>query len=289
MYTLKLQTPVAPADSPVKVGLQDPVTVLGSCFADRIGERMREAGFDACVNPTGTLYNPVSICNTAARLSSGIPFKEQDCVQMGAGSPLWCSFSHHTSFARETKEAFLENANRKLEEAAACWKRSTRVVITLGTAWCHTWIPSGEIVANCLKIDGRQFIRKRLSVQETTLMLESLVRAHPDKSFVLTVSPVRHTADGAHGNQLGKATLLLATDAICMAFPDRCAYFPAYEILMDELRDYRFYAADMVHPTDQAADLVWQRFMESFVEESDHGRIGENERKRLQEKHVRMH
>ncbi len=289
MFKMKLQTPVTPEESPVRIGLEDPVTVLGSCFADRIGTRLQEAGFDACVNPMGTLYNPVSVCNTAARLSSGIPFTREDCVQMGAGAGLWCSFSHHTSFARETPEAFLEHANRSLQEASEHWKRSTRVVITLGTAWCYTWLPSGEIVSNCLKIDGKEFARRRLSVKETTLVLESLVRAHPDKQFILTVSPVRHTADGAHGNQLGKATLLLAVDSVCALFPGRCAYFPAYEIVLDELRDYRFYAEDMVHPSEQTAGYIWQRFMEAAVPESDRGKIQETEKKLLKERHIRMH
>ena len=268
MEELKLQTPVPVGRSRVEVSPDDKICVLGSCFADNIGDKMAELGFNACVNPFGTLYNPVSVCNSVSRLSSGIPFTEDECVEMGSGAGLVCSFSHHTSFARSTAEEFLDHANTSLAAASKAWNEAGKVIITLGTAWCFEYIPTGEIVSNCLKIDQKLFRRKRLSVQETSVLLRNLVGRNPGKEFIFTVSPIRHLKDGAHGNQLSKSILILAVEDVCNAFPERCEYFPAYEILLDELRDYRFYAEDLVHPSQQAVSLIWNRFVDFAVPQS---------------------
>jgi hypothetical protein len=277
---IKLQTPVTLDAAPVSISYHDKIVVLGSCFADEIGARLAAAGFQVLCNPFGTLYNPVSIGNAIARLQSGVPFGPEDVVEMGGvprregseqGSTStkssltedlgpcprgrrYCSFWHHTSFARETPEAFLENANAALAEAAAFWKGCNRVIVTLGTAWAFRFDATGETVANCLKRPGTEFTRYRLTVAQTTAILRGLVTRHADKQFIFTVSPIRHLADGAHGNQLSKSTLLLATEGL--------PYFPAYEIMMDELRDYRWWAEDMVHPSSQAASYLCDRFIE---------------------------
>ena len=268
MEELKLQTPVLVGRSRVEVSPDDKICVLGSCFADNIGDKMAELGFNACVNPFGTLYNPVSVCNSVSRLASGIPFTEDECVEMGSGAGLVCSFSHHTSFARSTAEEFLDHANTSLAAASKAWNEAGKVIITLGTAWCFEYIPTGEIVSNCLKIDQKLFRRKRLSVQETSVLLRNMVGRNPGKEFIFTVSPIRHLKDGAHGNQLSKSILILAIEDVCNAFPERCEYFPAYEILLDELRDYRFYAEDLVHPSQQAVSLIWNRFVDFAVPQS---------------------
>ena len=251
---LKLQTPVTLDATPVSVSYSDRILVLGSCFAEEIGLRLSAAGFKVLTNPFGTLYNPVSMGNAVARLGSGVPFTEDDVVEMGANAGRVCSFWHHTSFARDTTEAFLENANRSLTEASAFWKDCNKVIVTLGTAWAFRFNETGETVANCLKRPGTEFTRYRLTVEQTSAILRGLVRRNPEKEFIFTVSPIRHLADGAHGNQLSKSTLLLATEGL--------PYFPAYEIMMDELRDYRWWAEDMVHPTKQAAAYLCDRFME---------------------------
>lgn len=251
---LKLLTPVTPDPAPVSLSYNDRILVLGSCFADEIGARLSQAGFQVLCNPFGTLYNPVSLCNAVARLESGVPFTDQDVVVMGAQAGRVCSFWHHTSFSRETAGEFLEHANAALAEASAFWKSCNRVIITLGTAWAYRFNDTGETVANCLKRPGTEFTRYRLSVEQTRLLLRDLLRRHPDKQFVFTVSPIRHLADGAHGNQLSKSTLLLATEGL--------PYFPAYEIMMDELRDYRWWAEDLVHPTKQAAAYICDRFID---------------------------
>ena len=266
---MKLQTPVDPERLTGGISYKDSIAVLGSCFADNIGEKMKESGFDVCVNPFGTLYNPVSLSNAAARLFSGVPFTGDECVEMGANAGKICSFSHHTSFARDTEVEFLENANASLSEASAFWKRCSKVIITLGTAWCFRFNETGETVANCLKRPAAEFTRYRLDVQSVKGILSRMVGRNPDKEFIFTVSPVRHLADGAHGNQISKSTLLLAVDSICRENPSQCEYFPAYEIVMDELRDYRFYAEDMVHPSAQAVGYIWERFLSAALPDEE--------------------
>lgn len=289
MEGLKLQTPVETGRSAVCISLNDKIFVLGSCFADNMGQKMADLGFDVCVNPFGTLYNPVSICNSVARLTSGIPFSESECVQMGAGAGLVCSFSHHTSFARRTEDEFLQVANASLKEASLRWKAASKVIITLGTAWIYEYTSSGETVSNCLKIDAKEFSRRRLSVRETATLLMNMVARHPEKEFMFTVSPIRHFKDGAHGNQISKSTLLLALDEVLAKFPERCEYFPAYEIVLDELRDYRFYAADMIHPSDQAVDYLWSRFVRFAMPESELPALDARRRELLRAQHRPIH
>ncbi len=286
---MKWQTPVAEGKCPVPLRAGDEIMVLGSCFADETGRRLAECGLDVCVNPFGTLYNPVSVCNSISRLQCGVPFTREDCVEMGAGAGLVCSFSHHTSFARPTPEAFLEHANAALETASARWKSASKVLITLGTAWCWRHLPEGEIVSNCLKRPAGEFSRERLTVPQTAALLKSLVQRYPDKFFVFTVSPIRHLSDGAHGNQVSKSILLLALEEVCAAFPDRTVYFPAYEILLDELRDYRFYAEDMVHPSLQAAEYVFGKFLSFAFPDEERSRLEERRKAFKASQHRPMH
>lgn len=285
MEGLKLQTPVEAGRSKVGVSLNDKIVILGSCFADNMGQKMVDLGFDVCLNPFGTLYNPVSVCNSVARLTSGIPFSKDECVQMGAGAGLVCSFSHHTSFARRTEDEFLQVANASLKEASLRWKAASKVIITLGTAWIYEYTRSGETVSNCLKIEAKEFTRRRLSVRETATLLMNMIARHPEKEFMFTVSPIRHFKDGAHGNLISKSTLLLALDEVLAKFPERCEYFPAYEIVLDELRDYRFYAADMIHPSDQAVDYLWSRFVGFAVPPADLPELDSRRRGLLRSRH----
>ena len=271
---LKLQTKVECGTSPVRLSYSEGIMLLGSCFADNIGTRMADAGFDVCVNPFGTLYNPVSLRNAVARLESGVPFTEADCVEMGAGAGLVCSFHHHTSFARKTPEEFLSVANASLAAAHSRWREARLVILTLGTAYCFRHEGSGLVVSNCLKRPAREFVRERLSVSAAEAMLRDITGSFPDKRFILTVSPIRHMSDGANANQLSKGTLLLAADAV--ADGERTVYFPAYEIVMDELRDYRFYAEDMVHPSAQAVDYLWERFCDFALLEGERQTLQEN-------------
>ena len=262
----------------------DSVCVLGSCFADEIGARLADAGFDVLRNPFGTLYNPASLAAAVERLDSGAPFTQEDCVEMGAGAGLVCSFSHHTSFARPTAEEFLAYANGRLEEDAQRWRACTHVILTLGTArvWRALERPGAPVVANCLKRPAAEFSHEMLSVEACTALLRGIIDAHPEKHFILTVSPIRHLGNGAHLNTLSKSTLHLAVEAIIshsgLDPESHTAYFPAYEILMDELRDYRFYADDLVHPAPAAVQIVWERFLDACTDPADRPAIVASER-----------
>ena len=252
---------------PIKISKDDKVAVLGSCFATEMGTRMASAGFNVCTNPFGTVYNPVSIANSIARLDYCVPFRRDECVEMGAGAGKICSWWHHTSFARLTEDEFLLNANKSLEEKSAIWKSSNKVIITFGTAMVWKLVSNGEVVSNCLKRPSREFTHEMLSVDQVAAVLRRMIAAHPDKEFIFTVSPIRHMGEGAHLNTLSKATLHLGLQT-ALEDPDglqRAAYFPAYEIMLDELRDYRWFAADRVHPTEEAANLIFERFLEAIL------------------------
>lgn len=269
---MKLQTPVIIPESTIRISFDDRIMVLGSCFADNIGRIMASSGFNVLVNPFGTIYNPISLLNSMERLESGMPFRKEDCIEMGAGAGLICSFNHHTSFARPTEESFLDNANESLEKASAFFKECNKIIISLGTAWCYNLVSTGNTVSNCLKRNAKEFIRKRMDIRDVTDSLETMLSLNKAK-FIFTVSPIRHTGDGAHGNQLSKSTLLLAVDEICRRHQDKCEYFPSYEIMMDELRDYRFYAEDMNHPSAQAVNYIWERFCDYSLSGNDKERL----------------
>ena len=265
---IRLSTPVDCCVAGFQLTFDDRIMILGSCFADNIGERKRSAGFDVCVNPFGTLYNPASIAAAIERLDSAEPFREEECVEMGAGAGKICSYMHHTSFARDTREEFLDNANSVLKESSAFWKSCSKLIVTLGTA--YVWTVNGRVVSNCLKRPSSEFGRRMMGVDECTALIRSF--EHAGKNILLTVSPIRHFSDGAHSNTLSKSTLHLAASA--SGFP----YFPAYEILQDELRDYRYYAEDLVHPSKTAVDIIWERFMNAIIPVAEHSRIAENEK-----------
>ena len=276
---IKLQTPVNDEKCQSGISYSDKIMMLGSCFTDNIGRQLENFGFDVCINPFGTLYNPVSILQSVRRLISEEPFTEEDCIDMGAGSGLICSFSHHTSFARKDRETFLEDACRSLEEARRYFRECNKLIITLGTSWCFRHIERDFIVSNCLKRPAQEFTRKRLSLTETADALREIVsicrdgRGGASKDIIFTVSPIRHFKDGAHGNQISKATLLLGIEEV---LSEGCAYFPAYEIVMDELRDYRFYAEDMCHPSQQTIDYIRERFLDWALAKEERLQLEEN-------------
>ena len=257
---MKLQTPVADEKCRVGISYDDKIMMLGSCFSDNIGKRLSELGFDVCVNPFGTLYNPASIASAVSRLVNGEHFTEKDCVEIGAGCERVCSFSHHTSFSGTDAKEFLTKANDALDNASRFFRECNKVIITLGTSWCFRHIGTGSIVSNCLKHPAAEFQRERLEVQEIADLLKEIMNTDcgKRKEYIFTVSPIRHFKDGAHGNQLSKAGLLLGIDSV---IGDRAEYFPAYEIGMAELRDYRFYAEDMCHPTSQTTEYILERFL----------------------------
>lgn len=276
---IKLQTPVIDDKCLTGISFSDRIMMLGSCFTDNIGKQLQNFGFDVSINPFGTLYNPISILQSVRRLVSDEPFTQDDCIPMGAGSDLVCSFSHHTSFARTDVESFLADANKALEEAREYFHKCNKVIITLGTSWCFRHLEKDLIVSNCLKRPAGEFARERLSVSQTAAALKEMTdictegRGGNRKDIIFTVSPIRHFKDGAHGNQLSKAALLLGIDEVLGYGTE---YFPAYEIVMDELRDYRFYAEDMCHPSSQAVDYIRERFLEWALPKEERPQLEEN-------------
>ena len=296
---LKLQTPVADAPCRVGISYSDKIMMLGSCFSDNIGRQLEEFGFDVCVNPFGTLYNPMSVLHSIERLISGTPFSMEDCIQIGAGDTRWCSFSHHTSFARETREEFIANANTALETARKHFMECNKVIITLGTSWCFKHRRAECIVSNCLKQPAADFMRLRLSCEEVVSALQRMIdlccstEGCVQKQFIFTVSPIRHFKDGAHENQISKSTLLLGIEELMARLPVDLSmrpfyiadYFPAYEIVMDELRDYRFYAEDMYHPSAQTVNYIRERFLGWALPASDLPILQENIKLALHRRH----
>ena len=285
LQIMKLQTPVTDEKCKVGISYQDKIMMLGSCFSDNIGGRLADYGFDVCVNPFGTLYNPASIASAVERLVIRTHFTDNDCVEIGAGSQRICSFSHHTSFSGADSAEFLAKANAALDEAADFFRECNKVIITLGTSWCFRHVETGKIVSNCLKHPAAEFQRERLSVEEVAGLLKKITATEcsKEKEYIFTVSPIRHFKDGAHGNQLSKAGLLLGIDA---AAAENTDYFPAYEIVMDELRDYRFYAEDMCHPTSQTTQYILERFLDWALPADQKPTLEENIRRFKRSAHI---
>lgn len=235
----------------------DRLLMLGSCFTDEVGSRLLRDGFAATINPTGTLYNPLSVARTIGIFESGKPITSDRLFE---NQGLWRNFACHSSLASADRNEALDRINTAIALGHAAIEEATHIIVTFGTAWVFE-IPEYGIVCNCHKLPADRFIHRRMTVEEIISVWQPLIRHYADKRFTFTVSPIRHTADGLHGNQLSKSTLLLAVDRLCAG--GVAEYFPAYEALMDDLRDYRFYAADMKHPSDVAIDYVYSLFAES--------------------------
>ena len=254
---MKLQTIVDIPASPWKVGYEDKILMLGSCFSDEIGEQMKQRYLHVTCNPFGTLYNPLSIAQ-AINYKSQITNYELPLVEYDG---LWHSMAHHGSFSRATKEEAEEAVTDSNETMQRALSEATVVIVTFGTAWVYEM--NGEVVANCHKMPDSWFSRRRLSVEEIVATWKPILEQYQDKHWIFTVSPIRHIKDGLHENQLSKATLLMAVEAISHQH-SAVSYFPSYEILLDELRDYRFYADDLVHPSSLAVKYIWERFVDTF-------------------------
>lgn len=244
----------------------DKLLFLGSCFADEIGNICKGLGFDALVNPFGVLFNPANISQSVERLESGKDFTKDDVIEVGG--EFFCTFSHNTEFWNPSPEKLLETVNSSLNSARQHFMHAKWIVISLGTSWIYRHKQRGLIVSNCHKLPSQLFQREFLTTEQSTELLSQLVEKHKDKQFIFTISPLRHLKDGLHENQISKAALLLAVDEICKHFGN-AHYFPAYEILLDELRDYRFYKEDMIHPTEQAVRYIWERFTDFAIAESE--------------------
>lgn len=245
---MKLYTSVDIAPSARQIGYGDKILLLGSCFADNIGAKFSEHYFQATVNPFGTLYNPASIAAAITNLGNS---------QLVEHNGLWHSMMHHGAFSDKDKEQLIARCEQSRALLQRALMEASTVVVTFGTAWVYEM--EGQVVANCHKLPANRFTRRCLTVNEIVEMWQPIVASMPDKHWIFTVSPIRHVKDGLHANQISKAILLQAVDQLGQS------YFPSYEIMMDELRDYRFYAEDMVHPSAVAVEYIWQRFVENYI------------------------
>ena len=270
IFVMQFQTEVQIPLSRVSIRHSHHLTLMGSCFAESMGQRLVDNKFQCDVNPFGILYNPQSIAQGLTRLMDETMYQEAEVREFeGIG---WCCWEHHSRFSAMSAEEALAQMNSRLLSSSEWLRNADFLIITFGSAWVYLLKETGRVVANCHKQPERLFSRVLLKVPEIVSLWEPLLlRLHeqnPSLHVLFTVSPVRHLRDGAHANQISKATLLLAVNELEKRMGNRVPlmYFPAYEIMMDELRDYRFYADDMAHPSTVAEQYIWERFEKAFFD-----------------------
>ena len=256
------------------------ILLLGSCFAENMGEKFDYFKFQTTINPFGIIFNSVSIEKLIRRSIEKRKFTENDIF---FHNDLWHCFEVHSELSNSDKDVFLESLNDLIRSTNKQLSDSTHIIITLGTSWVYQNIASNEIVANCHKVLQKQFTKELLSILQIEESLESIISlvhsVNPNCKFIFTVSPVRHIKDGFVENTLSKAHLIAAIHSVLNRkfstslelTTQNNIYFPAYEIMMDELRDYRFYAEDMLHPSQTAIDYIWIQFFENYISESQFG------------------
>lgn len=260
-------TEIPIAEFPWKIDYSKRMVFFGSCFSENIGQKLSDLKFSVDMNPFGILYNPESIANSLKILLERRIFTRNDLFE---DQGVWSSFYHHSRFSAIDAEVALEKINNRIVFSNEFLKTADFLVITFGTARVYELKKTGMIVSNCHKVPAAEFKQFRLGVTEITTvyreLLEELWKFNPKLKVIFTVSPIRHWKDGAVENQLSKSTLLLAIDQLIRGFGDRqCGYFPSYELVMDELRDYRFYADDMLHISPVAIDHIFDRFSKVLI------------------------
>ena len=265
---MEFRTEVKIPDFPWQTGYRKPGLFMGSCFTENIGRKMEMLKYPVDINPFGILYNPVSVANGLRFLLQKKEFTKSDLILHNG---LWHSFYHHSRFSSTEAESALTIINNRIKTSAEFLKKAGFLFITLGTAWVYEYKQTGQTVSNCHKIPEKEYRRFRLTpgeiVEEYRQLLTEIRNFNPEIKVVFTVSPIRHWKDGAVENQRSKATLHLAIDIIIRGFgEDYCNYFPAYEIVMDELRDYRFYEEDMIHLSAPAVNYIWKKFQSALID-----------------------
>lgn len=260
---MEFRTPVEWHGESEEIKYSDHVLLMGSCFAENVGGLLLENKFSCDVNPFGILYNPLSIAKALRQMLDGKVYTMDDLFDSGGQ---WHSWMHHSSFSSTDADECLNRINSRLEKAASALPRTSWLVMTWGTAFVYE--KDSEVVGNCHKQPDRLFTRRLLDVDticgEWNDTLREAKQRFPGLKVMLSVSPIRHLKDGLHGNQISKSVLLLAIDRLCREL-DFCHYFPSYEIVMDELRDYRFYAEDMLHPSPLAVKYIWECFCSTYM------------------------
>jgi hypothetical protein len=259
------RTLVTTPSSPFKIDYSSNIMFLGSCFSEYIANKLSDNKFKVDNNPFGIVYNPLSVSLQLEKLLNEYEYTND---QLFLNDGLWCSYDHHGKFSNQDKGLCLTNINTQLQSSRQFLKSANFLFLTFGTSFVYYLKETNNPLANCHKVPAGKFDRIRVSAQEIVKSFEipfnMLRKLNPGLLLVYTVSPVRHWKDGAHENQLSKATLLLAIEELQHRYPNSL-YFPSYELIMDDLRDYRFYAEDMLHPNAMAVNYIWKRFVESFM------------------------
>ena len=261
---MNFRTQVELPERETEIRHSERIMLFGSCFAENIGNLLKENKFRCDVNPFGVLYNPLSIANALNQILEGKEYREEDLFFSGG---LWHSWMHHSDFSAPSQEEALALVNSRLTKAKENLAKADWLVMTWGTAYVYIHQEMQKVVGNCHKQPDKTFRRLMLNaeafVEECRDVLKKCREVNPNLKVLFTVSPIRHAKDGMHGNQLSKATLLLAIDEICRTCQN-CLYFPSYEIVMDELRDYRFYSDDMIHLSSKAVEYIWECFSRCY-------------------------
>jgi hypothetical protein len=264
---MKLRTELPPMKAGFSINYQTSMLGIGSCFVENMGEKLRARRLPIHQNPFGIVYNPVSMAAQLDILLSEKRMVEGDLVAING---LFHSWLHHGFYSENTVVSTLDKMNSAIDDARIFLKTTKRLFLTFGTATVFTLKTTGEVVSNCHKGTPQYFDRRRLSTDEIVAafvpIIEKLSAQNTDLQAIITVSPIRHLRDGLIENNLSKATLLLAADALAQKFSN-VSYFPAYELTLDDLRDYRFFEPDMMHPTAQAIDYIWQYFSDTYFSE----------------------
>jgi len=260
--------------NPNPIDYNSKIVSLGSCFAENMGDKFQYFKFQSTINPFGIIFNAVSIDRIIDRVVNGVLFTEEDVF---FHNERWHCFEVHSDLSHSDKAELLANLNQTLVETKKKMQEASHIIITYGTSWVYRSIEKDSIVANCHKVPQKQFSKELLSVttiQESMKRTIDLIQSiNPNCNFIFTVSPVRHLKDGFVENQVSKAHLITAiyhvlNESIGVPPSGARGIFPSYEIMMDELRDYRFYAEDMLHPSQVAIDYIWERFRESTISET---------------------
>lgn len=252
----------------------DSILSLGSCFATNIAQRLLERKFKVCNSPTGILFNPASIARSLELMSTCYQVSENDVFLSGEQ---YSSYLFHSHFSSTNKQEAIERMQQAINAGNKALSSADYLIVTLGTAWVYRLKTTGEVVANCHKQPSTNFSRELLSVDEIVEALESIYD-HCSAELILTISPVRHIGEGMEDNSLSKALLRVAVAEFIKRHPERTTYFPSFEILIDDLRDYRFYDNDLVHPSTMAIDYVAEKFFEAALSEKAKCRIEDIDR-----------
>lgn len=258
-FSTKVNIPTAD----FSISHRDGILLLGSCFTENISHYLKQYQFKVNNNPFGIIYNPISLFENIRSIAEKRVYTAQDVL---LHKELYISLEHHGSFSNVLQETILTEINQSIEKAHKDFTDASIVIFTLGTAFIYRHIEQNRVVANCHKISGTAFLKELLSVEAIKTAYESIENFLKNKTVLFTVSPVRHWRYGASENQRSKSILIESIHQI-IEENSNCHYFPAYEIVMDELRDYRFYEEDMIHPNKVAVKYIWQRFGETFFDE----------------------